>query len=128
MNFISPFVLLFCYIAVIFVASIIGGRASDYGTISHTRTQVIISFVAGFILGMAIFHLLPHALESVEGTHALESVAIWIVAGILVLIVMLRVFEFHQHEFGEEGVDLQGNKYASDKPIKTKGIIHLLPH
>lgn len=119
MNFLTPFALLACYVSVIGVASIIGGRASEYGAISHTRTQVIISFVAGFILGMAIFHLLPHALESVQGTNSFENVAIWVIAGILVLIVMLRVFDFHRHEFGEEGVDPQGNQYDTDKPLQT---------
>lgn len=101
------------------VASIAGGRASELGRISHTRTQVIISFVAGFILGMAIFHLLPHALETVRGTGAFENIALWIVAGILVLIVMLRMFDFHKHEFGDEASDLQQYQPETEKAVQT---------
>lgn len=67
---------------------------------THLGTQVIITFVAGFILGMAVFHLLPHALEGIEAEHGFESLALWIMAGVATVIIMLRLLGFHQHEFG----------------------------
>ena len=60
------------------------------------------SLVAGFILGIAIFHLIPHSLELIPGDHAVESASLWLVAGVLAMVLMLRVFHFHHHDFSEE--------------------------
>ena len=50
----SPPILLAAYATAVFVASVIGGRLAEYGTMTHMRTQVVVSFVAGFILGIAV--------------------------------------------------------------------------
>ena len=60
---VSPLVLLAAYVGAVFVASVAGGRLSEYGAMTHMRTQLVMSLVAGFILGVALFHLLPHSLE-----------------------------------------------------------------
>ena len=69
---------------------------------SHTLTQVVMSLIAGFILGIAVFHLLPHSVDQLPKEHAIESAALWIAIGIVAMIVMLRVFDFHHHEFSSE--------------------------
>ena len=78
---------------------------SDLGTMTHTRIQVVMSLVAGFILGISIFHLLPHGLERIPGPHAGETAVIWMMVGIVVMIFMLHVFHFHQHDFSGEASD-----------------------
>ena len=83
------------------MASVAGGRLSEYGAMTHRRTQIVMSFVAGFILGIAVFHLLPHGLERIPGPD-LETAALWIMFGMVAMIVLLRVFDFHQHDFSAE--------------------------
>ena len=90
--------LLFVYVTLIGLASYFGGFLSSFGHTSHRRAQFIVSFVAGFILGLAIFHLLPHALEISKGNDHHLPVMIYMVAGVVVLIFLLHVFHFHSHE------------------------------
>ncbi|MYF12481.1 MAG: iron permease, partial [Gammaproteobacteria bacterium] len=62
---VSPPVLLAIYCGTIFIVSVVGGRLSEHGAMTHMRTQLVMSLVAGFILGVALFHLLPHSLERI---------------------------------------------------------------
>lgn len=100
---VSPPVLLAVYVGAVFAASVIGGRLSEYGAMTHTRTQAIMSLVAGFILGVALFHLFPHSLERIPGPDAVETAMLWVVAGMVAMVVLLRAFPFHRHDFSEEG-------------------------
>ena len=97
-----PLVLLVAYSLVIVFVSILGGKLSEFGTVSHTRIQAVMSLVAGFIIGIAIFHLIPHSLELIPGDHAVEVATLWIVFGILTMVLLLKVFHFHHHDFTEE--------------------------
>lgn len=80
----------------------LGGKLAEFGTVSHTRIQAVMSLVAGFIIGIAIFHLIPHSLELIPGDHSIEVATLWIVFGILAMVLLLRVFHFHHHDFSEE--------------------------
>ncbi len=112
----NPLLFLSAYSVVIFTASIIGGKLSDVGVMTHTRIQVVMSLVAGFILGISMFHLLPHGLERIPGPHAGESAVLWMMVGIVVMIFLLHVFHFHQHDFSSEASDLHhGHHHDSSK-------------
>ena len=97
--------LLAVYCCAVFVASVGGGRLSEYGAMTHTRTQLVMSLVAGFILGVALFHLLPHALERIPAPGAVNAAMLWVVAGMVAMVVLLRVFPFHQHDFSDEAAE-----------------------
>ena len=97
------------YSAAIFLAAIAGGRVSALGTMTHVRTQVLMSLVAGFILGIAIYHLLPHSLEHISGPGAVNKAVGWTMAGMILMIFLLRVFQFHQHDFSAEASDYHGH-------------------
>ena len=99
---ISPPVLLVAYSVAVFAASVIGGRLSEYGAMTHMRTQVVMSLVSGFLLGIALFHLLPHSLERIPDPEGVETVMLWLVLGMIAMIVLLRAFPFHQHDFSAE--------------------------
>ena len=90
--------LLITYITIIGLASYFGGYLSSIGQTTHRRAQFVVSFIAGFILGLAIFHLLPHALEITDDHDRHLEVMIYLVAGVVVLIFVLHVFHFHTHE------------------------------
>ena len=93
--------LLLAYASAVFAVSITGGRFAEHGAMTHMRTQIVMSLVAGFIMGIALFHLLPHSLERLADAAA--TAATWIVFGMVAMVVLLRVFPFHQHDFSVEG-------------------------
>jgi len=62
--------------------------------LTHTHMQTVISFVGGLMLGIAVFHLFPHALH---GNRSADSVAWWMMAGIVTMFLMIRFFHFHHH-------------------------------
>ena len=105
---ISAPLLLVGYAVGIFAAAIIGGKLSELGRMTHTRIQIVMSLVAGFILGMAVFHLLPHSLERIEGHEGIFAAAVWMVLGMVAMVILLRVFQFHQHDLSVEAGDLYG--------------------
>ncbi len=89
--------LLLLYSAAILFASLVGGYLPEIIRLTHTRLQVLISFVGGLMLGVALFHLLLHALldsSRAEIPTVLTSLAL----GVLTMFLLLRVFHFHQHD------------------------------
>lgn len=82
----------------------LGASANNFIVLDHRRTQIIMSFVSGIMLGIAVFHLLPHALYAADnsGDISFDVVAYWIMAGLLCMFLLQRVFHFHQHDFDEE--------------------------
>ena len=105
----NALLVLSAYSAAIFAASLLGGKLAALGTMTHTRTQVVMSLVAGFILGIAMFHLLPHSLERISGIGTVERAVGWMVLGMVLMIFLLRIFHFHQHDFSSEASDLYDN-------------------
>lgn len=104
--------LLLVYSTAIFAVSLLGGKLSAIVTMTHTRTQLVMSLVAGFLLGVAMYHLLLHSLEDIPGPYAGEIAVGCAVLGVIMIIVLLRIFRFHHHEFDQDavpGTDHQGH-------------------
>ena len=108
----SSLLVLSVYSAGIFAAAILGGRLSALATMTHLRTQMLMSLVAGFILGIAIFHLLPHSLEHIPGPGAVNKAVGWTMAGMLLMVFLLRIFQFHRHDFSDEASDYHGHGHG----------------
>lgn len=102
--------LLLGYCLAVFGAALLGGRLSALGALTHTRTQLVLSLVAGFIVGIAMYHLLPHGLHRIPGPESTEKGMLWTVFGIIVMIALLRMFQFHQHDFSSEAKELYGGQ------------------
>jgi zinc and cadmium transporter len=86
--------LLVCYCAAIILASLFGGWLPSVWRMTHTTTQTLTSFVGGLMLGIAVFHLLPHSLH---GRQTPDQAAWWLMAGILTMFLLIRCFHFHHH-------------------------------
>lgn len=86
------FLILNCSLAIL--AALAGGWLPMVVRFTHRRSQMILSFVSGLMLGVAMFVLLPHALEA-DGS--IDRAMLAMVAGLLVMFGMLRAFHFHQH-------------------------------
>jgi zinc and cadmium transporter len=61
--------------------------------------QVAVSFVAGFMLGLALLGLLPHAIHELG---SVQTGVAWLLAGFLVMFLIQRFLPFHHHDVGEE--------------------------
>jgi zinc and cadmium transporter len=85
------------YCALIVAASLVGGRLPSLVRLTHKRMQLLISFVGGLMLGIAVFHMLPHALAAL-GPAQIDQAVACLMLGLLVMFFLLRAFHFHQHE------------------------------
>ena len=101
----NSLLLLAGYSVVIMAASLLGGWLPSIFRLTHTRTQMVTSFVAGVILCVALYYLLPHAMIELPGEHSAETAVWWMLVGTVLMVVLLRVFSFHQHDFSHEDHD-----------------------
>ena len=59
------------------------------------------SFVAGLVIGVAMYHLLPHGFERISGEGAMETAVWWMLLGMVLMVLLLRVFPLHQHDHAD---------------------------
>ena len=118
----NALLVLSAYSAAIFAASFLGGKLAALGTMTHTRTQVVMSLVAGFILGIAMFHLLPHSLNRIPGPDMVEKAVGWMVLGMVLMIFLLRIFHFHRHDFSSEASDLYDQHDHGSSGIHSRSL------
>lgn len=98
----SPLLLLVVYCGLIALSSLCGGTVPLLIRLTHTRMQILVSVVGGFMLGVGIFHQLPHAVIAIPSTDGHGSFALdwcmgWMMFGLLLTFFMLRMFHFHSH-------------------------------
>jgi zinc and cadmium transporter len=86
--------LLGVYCLLIVGASLAGGILPSLINLTHTRMQLMMSFVGGLMLGIGVFHMLPHAFEALG---SIQQVALWLMIGLVTMFFLIRAFHFHQH-------------------------------
>src|SRR5688572_663146 len=89
---------LFLYCVVVALASLAGGILPNLVKLTHRRMQLMMSFVGGLMLGVALLHLLPHSLAE-QGS--IDRTAGWTLGGLLTMFLLIRVFHVHAHEHGD---------------------------
>ena len=77
-------------------ASLLGSWLPRQITMTHTRTQMVLSLVSGLMLGVALCHLIPHSF-GLAGD--IDLVMAWALVGLVFMLLLLRLFHFHQHDF-----------------------------
>lgn len=95
----SPTLLLIFYCLAIGGVSLLGGLLPGWVRMTHTGTQVVMSLVSGLMLGVAFYYLLPHSTELLGGVQGVDTAVWWLMVGLIVMLLLLRVFNFHQHDF-----------------------------
>jgi zinc and cadmium transporter len=103
---------LLAYCVLIILGSFAGGHLPSLIHLDHNRTQTIISLVGGLMLGIGVFHMLPHALHEVGD---INFVARWMMFGLLVMFFLLRTFHFHQHDIVVDEHDAQPAQLLDDE-------------
>jgi zinc and cadmium transporter len=90
--------LLAIYCALVLLASLAGGWLLLAMRLTHSRLQVMVSFVAGLMLGMALLHFLPHAAHR---TRSLDQTVLCVLGGFLTMFFLQRFFPHHHHDVAE---------------------------
>ena len=122
----NALLLLAAYSVGIFAVSVLGGWLPTLAKITHARLQMLLSFVAGLILGVAAYHLLPHALAQISGHEAVETAVWWMMAGLLLTLMLLFFLDFHEHDFSDEHKHLHdhaGRSGGSARLVSWMGIV-----
>lgn len=85
------------YSVLIVLASMFGGWLPSLMRLTHTRMQMLMSVVGGLMLGIGLFHLLPHGLQEL-GPAGLDRGIWWMVIGVVTMFLLIRMFHFHSHD------------------------------
>ena len=93
-------IMLIVYCVAIVIASTAGGRLPQLVKMTHLRTQLLMSFVGGLMLGIALLHLLPHAVDTLGSASKAGAAAL---IGVVTMFLLMRAFHpphdhgGHQH-------------------------------
>ncbi len=90
--------LLTIYCICVAAASLAGGVLPSLVKLTHRHMQFLMSFVGGLMLGVALLHLLPHA---VSQQISIDTAMGWTLGGLLTMFLLIRVFHVHAHEHGD---------------------------
>ncbi len=114
-----PTTRLVVYCLLIVVASLLGGWIPHFVRLTHKRMELAISGIAGFMLGVGLLHMLPHAAEAVGD---IDRVVLWLLAGFLAMFFIERFFQYHRHDVPESEAD------KSDTPTHDHSHAHHHDH
>jgi zinc and cadmium transporter len=98
--------LLVTYCCLIAAASAAGGMLPSLVHLTHHRIQMVLSLVCGVMLGVALLHLYPHSVQILGGNAGLASLLV--LCGLLLMLFLIRIFNFHHHDFGAEHIHSSG--------------------
>lgn len=109
----SPGHWLIVYCALLLVASLVGGWLPMWLELTHRRLQLAVSFIAGAMLGVAVLHLLPHAVVEMG---SIDQAAWWMMTGFLAMFLVERFFSFHHHDSTSDAIDAGVGDAPGDQP------------
>jgi zinc and cadmium transporter len=110
------------YSILILAGSLCGGWLPLLVKLTHRRMQLVISLVAGLMLGVGVFHMIPHGiseLNEMDLPSPIDQGMHWLMIGLVFMFFLLRAFHFHQHgpaeTFNQEGhVSGQSHDHGHD--------------
>lgn len=124
-------ILVLAYGVTIIASAVLGGFLPQVIRMNHVRMQVVLSFVGGLMLGVAVLHLLPHGFieindsqlalvqpESIDedgspvphielneaekaASNSVVQTVQAMLVGLMFTFFMMRAFHFHQHGDGD---------------------------
>lgn len=113
--------LLLLYCLALAGVSLLGGWLPERLRLTHTRIQLVMSFVSGLMLGVGFYHLLPHSISQFPGANSVDLAIWWLMVGLILMLLLLRLFHFHQHDFSsvEQEHHHHGQHLPEDCPSPT---------
>jgi zinc and cadmium transporter len=85
------------YCALVVLASLVGGWVPLLARLTHRWTQLLMSFVAGLMLGVGALHMLVHSAVEI----GLDQAVLWMLFGLVAMFFLQRFFHFHHHGPGD---------------------------
>lgn len=124
----TPVIFLIICCLIVIAASMIGGIVLAAMRVTHTQLQLFVSMIAGLMLGVAMLHLLPMAVQFIPDSRWAFLTAL---LGLLVMFFLIRTFHFHEHsvietpESAEEserehGCDHQDHHHSHQSNVVTQ--------
>jgi len=107
----TTLLLLTIYCSLVVVSSLAGGALPGLVKLTHRRMQLVMSFVGGLMLGVAVLHLFPHA---VHEQGSVDRAVGWLLGGLLFMFLLIRVFHVHAHEHGDAGDVTDEHRHEHD--------------
>ncbi len=131
----SSVAVLATYCVLIIAVSLVGGWVPVLLRMTHRPMELLVSFVSGVMLGVAILHLLPDAVQhraawievqgAAGGPPDLEAVimpvAWWLLAGFLAMFFVERFFCFHHHDVPDAGTSGKAGRHAHKHELTWTG-------
>lgn len=117
--------LLAVYCILIVAGSVTGGWLPAIMKMTHLRTQLLMSFVAGLMLGIAMLHMLPHAFHLMQSASTTGGAAL---SGIIAMFLLLRAFHSHAHAATAENTQSHGHDHPHHHDDHTHAHNHVHPH
>jgi zinc and cadmium transporter len=123
---------LIVYCAGIVLASLAGGAIPMAVRLTHRRLQFGLSFVSGVMLGVALFHMVPHALMArmeagaagAAGHGLFDPLMIALALGFVAMFFLERFAHFHQHEPPEPPCDDPAHGSPEHAHVHSAGCDH----
>ncbi len=84
------------------LASVVTYLGGIFALRFRDKLHLILGFSAGAVLGVAFFDLIPESFALVSSTHSTRFASMCIVGGILIYMVIDRLFLKHGHSHGHE--------------------------
>jgi zinc and cadmium transporter len=97
---VATIIWLMAYCLIVAAVSFGGGWLPSLIKLTHTRVQLMMSLVAGLMLGVGLWHLLPHGIGELQEVHPHSSVdegVLWLSIGLIGMFFLIRAFHFHHH-------------------------------
>lgn len=82
-------------VPITFVAAWFGGRFHALIASSHVRIQTMLSFVGGLMLGMALLHLVPHAIVQIG---SIDKTMYGMLGGLIGVFLLIRFLHVHSKD------------------------------
>ena len=109
------------YALLIVLFSGLGGSLPAYIKLTHRRIQLVLSLVSGVMLGVALLHLLPHAIAVLGNIELALGICL---IGLLFMFFMVRMFHFHQHDLAVD----QDHEHSKKQLCNEKHHVHCDHH
>lgn len=90
----TPTLTLALYCLLVVGVSLFGGVLPTRMQLTHRTMNLVMALVAGVILGIGLFHLLPHAVAT---GGSLDGALWWMMVGLLSMFLVTRTLHGHQH-------------------------------
>ena len=118
----TPTATLLLYCALIAAVAWLGGWLPSRLKLGHTRLELVMSYVSGLMLGVALLQMLPHAAHQL---HSLRESVKWMLGGILFMFLLIRVFNVHAHaDPGEDdGHPCKHHDHGHDHKMSWAGVM-----